>query len=301
MLETADLAALDRPHRASGSSLPDDPLDEVIRWCAAEIEQRVRSVPGFAVLVGEGLEELDDRRLAAFVFAVGERLGRRLIQTPRRERAVVVRDVHPGDPEHATGYLSNDRMLLHTDAADVAVLLGLSAAAEGGASLLVSSASVYEELAASGPDVMRLYSENWDWRVPQLERNGEECVASSPIFMSYEGVLSCRYGSSVLRGAEQISHRPLTDERLAALDRFEDASRTPELGFRHRLLRGESLWFNNYRTLHGREAFTDEPSSGSVRKMIRIWLKLHRPLPVAPEMTTLERMLFGRDYETMLS
>ena len=57
-------------------------------------------------------------------------------------------------------------------------------------------------------------------------------------------------------------------------------ARRPELTLRHRLRRGESVWIDNYRVLHAREAFEDQQDTGVARRLIRIWLWLHEGIPL---------------------
>lgn len=54
-----------------------------------------------------------------------------------------------------------DKQVFHTDAGDVVALFALSEAAEGGQSYLSSSWKVYNELAATRPDLVRTLAEPW--------------------------------------------------------------------------------------------------------------------------------------------
>jgi len=51
--------------------------------------------------------------------------------------------------------------VFHTDSGDVIALLCLETAAEGGESMLSSSWRVYNELAATRPDLVRTLAEPW--------------------------------------------------------------------------------------------------------------------------------------------
>lgn len=54
-----------------------------------------------------------------------------------------------------------EKQVFHTDAGDVIALLALGEAAEGGQSYLSSSWKVYNELAATRPDLIRTLAEPW--------------------------------------------------------------------------------------------------------------------------------------------
>ena len=61
-----------------------------------------------------------------------------------------------GAPAYTT-----DKQVFHTDAGDVIALFALGEAAEGGQSYLSSSWLVYNELAATRPDLIRTLAEPW--------------------------------------------------------------------------------------------------------------------------------------------
>jgi len=54
-----------------------------------------------------------------------------------------------------------DKQVFHTDAGDIVSLFALSTAAEGGQSKLASSWRVYNELAATRPDLIHTLAEEW--------------------------------------------------------------------------------------------------------------------------------------------
>lgn len=62
-----------------------------------------------------------------------------------------------GSPAYTT-----EKQVFHTDAGDVIALFALAAADEGGESFLSSSWTVYNELAATRPDLIRTLAEPWD-------------------------------------------------------------------------------------------------------------------------------------------
>jgi len=56
---------------------------------------------------------------------------------------------------------TSDRQVFHTDVGDVIALFALGEAAHGGQSYLSSSWKVYNELAATRPDLIRTLAEPW--------------------------------------------------------------------------------------------------------------------------------------------
>lgn len=68
-------------------------------------------------------------------------------------------DAHSiGAPAYTT-----DKQVFHTDVGDIIALFALGAAEEGGESYLSSSWTVYNELAATRPDLIRTLAEPWDF------------------------------------------------------------------------------------------------------------------------------------------
>jgi Taurine catabolism dioxygenase TauD, TfdA family len=268
---------------------------DLLNDLAAVISGKTQSYPGLAILVGAGLENLSDDQLTAMLYGLSLILGRPVKQNHAGEYVVWVRDERPADPESVRGYLTKDRMLLHTDAADLAGLVCLGQAAFGGASLFASAAAVHDVLAEEAPEVLHEYYRLWDWYVGMQRMPGAPLVLSSPIFSFYAGELSCRYGSYILRKGASSAGGELTAGQLKALDLFEEVTQRPELVLRHTLRRGELVWMNNYRVLHGREDFKDEPGAGRARLLRRVWVWLEEHAVLAPSFGAYDYHLLGLD------
>ncbi|MEH0972293.1 TauD/TfdA family dioxygenase [Micromonospora sp. CPCC 205546] len=247
---------------------------------AARIERPVGHGCGMAVVTGAGLADLTDGQLRYLLYGLSLVLGRPMAQNPAGERVVSVLDEHPGDAQ-ARGYRTNKALLMHTDAADIAGLLCLQQGSSGGSNAFASAESVHDVLVNEVPELVHEYYRLWEWDVRGQQRPGTGPTLSSPVFSYYAGRLRCRYASVLLRqGAARAGGR-LTAEQVAALDRFEEVARRPELQLTYRLSRGESMWLNNYTILHAREAFADEAVSGQVRHLLRTWIWQHDGPPLA--------------------
>ena len=249
---------------------------------AFQIERRLGPTgPGFAITTGAELAECSDDELATLLTLVSARLGRLVGQNPENESVVVVSDSGATDTETARGYLNNAEMRLHTDPTDIAALLCLHASETGGANIYASCGAVLDAITDTAPDVLHEYFRLWSWDLRGLQRPGADRVVLTPLFSIYRGELSCRYGARMLRdgAANGSGVVPESDERLLTL--FESAAHRTNLNLRHTLARGEIVWLNNYRVLHGREAFVDDAAC-SARILLRVWLWRHRAPSVAP-------------------
>ncbi|MEU1513186.1 TauD/TfdA family dioxygenase [Streptomyces sp. NPDC005811] len=235
--------------------------------------------PGLALVDGKGLADLTDGQLESLTFGLSVLLGRPISQNRERELVVTVFDERPGDVERARGYRTNGSMLMHTDPTDVASLLCLSQGAEGGEGVYTSCGAVLDELSEAAPHLVHRYFRSWHWDLRGMQRPGADQIVRSPVFGVARGVLSCRYGSLLIREGTCRCGK-LDAEATAALDLFEEVSQRPHLALRLSLSRGQSVWLNNHRVLHGRESFKDD--TGQVRRLLRTWVWSHEPPPLPP-------------------
>lgn len=257
------------------------PLGDV----AAEVEQRLEpDGPGLAIVVGEGLEALTDGQLTALTLGMSVLLGQPMAQNSENELVVSVRDERPEDPVNARGYQSNGRMQMHTDPTDVAGLLCVHSASTGGESWFSSGAAVHDALAREAPDLLPQYFRPWGWDLRGLQRPGAERLVTTPVFSLENDDLYCRFGMLMLREGERAMGG-LTAAADAALVAFDEVAQRPDLTLRHSLRRGESAWFDNYRILHGREAFEDQDGTDQVRHLLRTWVWRHDRPSLSPGFT----------------
>lgn len=270
-------------------------VTDLLSDIAAVISEKVQSHPGLVILVGGSLEKLTDGQLTALLYGLSLILGRPMAQNSAGECLVPIRDEHPADAENARGYITKDKMLLHTDASDLAGFICLSQAASGGANLFASAAAVHDVLTDEAPELLHEYYRLWDWNIRGLQIPGTPPIVSSPIFSFYAGELSCRYGSSMLRKGALGAGRHLTTEQVKALDLFEEVVQRPEIVLRYTLRRGESVWMNNYRVLHGREAFEDGSSTHQMRLLLRVWVWLDKHPTLAPTFASFDYNIFGHN------
>ncbi|WP_375790681.1 TauD/TfdA family dioxygenase [Bradyrhizobium sp. vgs-9] len=257
---------------AAVDSAPSGTSSAAMDALAAAIEARL-AVPGLAIVPGNKLQELSDRDLSAWFKGLACLLGTLVPQNLAGETLVEIA-AQAGDAKSLRGYQTSESMLLHSDASDVAALLCLSPAEQGGINLFVQARTVHDEIAAIRPELVGEYFEPWRWNVLNLGLTGSNAELISPIFSVHAGKLSCRYGSYFLRSAGNEAH-PLTPLQLEALDVFEAVTRRQDLLLRYRLRRGDSVWMNNYTLLHGREAFQD--AGATPRRYQRCWIRSRTP------------------------
>jgi hypothetical protein len=254
--------------RAESAELTPAMMDGIARAVESKLDR-----PGLAIVPGDGLRELSDPALSAWFQALTRLLGVPVAQNRAGETLVEIADQRSEGGKPVRGYQTNESMLLHTDASDVAALLCLSPAERGGTSLFAGARQLHDAIAAARPDLMKQYFSAWRWNLVNLGLTGSNAELTSPIFSFHSDELSCRYGSHFLRSAASEA-RPLTHLQVEALDAFEGASRHEDILLRYKMRRGDSVWMNNCKVLHGREAFEDEGATR--RRYLRCWIRRKR-------------------------
>lgn len=125
---------------------------EIDRWRRDMIDGR-----GFVVLGGLPVERWGVADTELFFWCFGLHLGTPGAQNPQGDLLGHVRDLGD-DPREVRAYRTSSTIAYHCDAANIVGLLCLSRAKRGGLSRIVSSVTVYNELVARRPNlVKRLY------------------------------------------------------------------------------------------------------------------------------------------------
>jgi hypothetical protein len=161
----------------------------------------------------------------------------------------------------------------HCDLADAVGLLCLSTARRGGASRIVSSVSVYNELLRRRPDLIdRLYQPF------HLDTRDEEGSGRMP----YVLVPPCRYAGGVLRTFyhsdyfRSVVRHPdvprFTDAERELLDLYEAVASSPDLYLDMQFEPGDVQLISNHFILHARTAYEDDPDPARKRHLLRLWL-----------------------------
>jgi hypothetical protein len=231
---------------------------------------------GFVLVRGFPVARLGDDDAAYGYWGLGAHLGIPGGQNPQEELLGHVVDT---GEEAANPFVRRYRtagdIAYHCDLADVVGLLCLRTARSGGASRIVSSVSVYNELLAERPDLIdRLYE-------PFLLDTRDEQSEDRP---PYVPVPPCRFAGGRLRTfyhsdyfRSVVRHAgvaPFTDQERALLDTYEKIAASPELYLDMYFEPGDIQLISNHVTLHARTAYEDWPDRGRKRHLLRLWLSL---------------------------
>ena len=105
-----------------------------------------------------------------------------------------------------------------------------------------------------------------------------------PVFSHFEGLLTVFYQRQYFDSAQRFPDaRRLTEEDIAALDRFDAIANDERLVLNMRLAPGDMQFVHNHNLMHDRTGFEDYTEPERKRHLLRLWLAVPgaRPLPPA--------------------
>jgi len=249
----------------------------------ADLRRRLLSGPGFELVRGFPVDNLSRRHSTAAFLGLGAHLGSLRSQNSAGHLLGHVRDVglEVEDP-NVRIYQTSRRQTFHTDSTDVVGLLCLETAQSGGISMLVSVATVYNEMMARAPGLARLL-----FAPVATDRRGEVPAGAKPFFEIpvlswYDEALTVIYQRQYIESARRFPEAPpLTSDMVAALDLFDEIANDPDVHLAMALEVGDMQFVHNHDLLHDRTGFVNKP--GSPRHLLRLWLSIEgdRELPPA--------------------
>lgn len=126
---------------------------------------------------------------------------------------------------------------------------------EGGKCVLASAGTIYNVLAATRPDLVRvLAAGNWPFAFPRF--------SCRPVVFFEKGKLLINFGRAALMGSAANPRNPrlpvITQAQKEALDVIEAIARATEVQFA--TLPGDIHMINNTSVLHRRDGFVNDPS-----------------------------------------
>ncbi|RZS80852.1 TauD/TfdA family dioxygenase [Pigmentiphaga kullae] len=244
----------------------------------AELGEELENGRGFEMWRGLPVEDwsLEERSIA--YWGLGQYLGDAVVQNARGELFGHVRDTTAGaDPQtnaNTRFYHTNRAAPFHVDGADIVGLMCVRTARAGGASLVVSSTSIYNALLRDHPDMIPLlYEPLW------FDHRGEHnAVTGKPYWVTSicgwtNGKLSMMYLRNFIESAQRYDGAPpLTGRHRKLLELIDHYAESPELCLSMEFLPGDIQWLNNHMTLHSRTEFLDWDEDERRRWLMRLWL-----------------------------
>ena len=238
---------------------------------------------GIEVMRGLPTNSYDQRKAATIFCGIGAHLGSARSQNAKGHILGHVRDTGASSASSKVRiYQTAERQTFHTDSADVVGLLCLNEAKEGGDSLLVSVASIYNRMHVETPELLcPLFDPLATDRRGEIP-DGAKPFMQIPPLSWHAGKLTVFYQRQYIESAQRFDDAlRLTPEHIAALDRFDALANNPTLHFRMRLQPGDMQFVYNHAQLHDRTGFTDWDAPEKRRHLLRLWLSVpnDRELP----------------------
>lgn len=243
----------------------------------AALQDQLLNGAGFVVMRGLPVGRWSYEQAATAYLGIGSYLGSFRSQNAKGHLLGHVRDLGLDIRNQTTRYYQTTRQLdYHTDSCDIVGLLCLKTSKEGGASRIVSSVTLYNEILARRPDLL-----------PHLfhpfptDRRGEIPAGMDPwfevpVFSWFDGKLTTIYSGQYIRSA-QTNHpacRRLTKEEHEALDLLDQLADDPQLRLQMEFKPGDMQFLHNHQVLHSRTDFVDWPEPERKRHLLRLWVAL---------------------------
>ena len=292
-LDQALARARDRRVAWDGLQKDDFPVAHVARRLerAAETLEDGR---GLVKLTGFPVARYDREDLKLIWMGLARHLGTPVPQDCRGQMMREIRDEggdlaarHGGlDSRDGTFLSSKARtyssgvLRFHTDRCDVVGLLAVGQPRRGGVSKIVSTQAIHNAMLERRPDLLEeLYRPIHRSRLGE-EEGGEAVTYPLPVFGLRDGRFTSHYSRTYVEAAQLLPGTPrMTDRQWQALDLLQELAE--ELCYEMTLEPGDMQFLNNHVVYHARTAFEDDPESGRVRRLYRLWLSMpnSRALP----------------------
>ncbi|KAK3395145.1 hypothetical protein B0H63DRAFT_64633 [Podospora didyma] len=230
---------------------------------------------GFAVVRGLNPDDYPDPTDLTIVYLgissyIAEKRGR---QDQRGSMLIHVMK-RGGETEEEAGFDSKyaEDKPFHADTVtDTLCLFAQELATTGGRSVLASAWTVYNELAATRPDLIHTLAAP-DWPFDTYGR--EPAYYRRALQYFHEGKLITSFSRRLIVGNPPFHPRTpgipgLTEAQAEAIDAMHYIAKKHEI--KPTMQRGDLRFINNMALLHRREAFENHPGSAA-RHLVRLWL-----------------------------
>ena len=256
----------------------DFPLPTFTQGLAA-ISQELESGAGMIMLRGLPLTYTpDDLRIV--YWGIGTHMGVAVSQNKTGELLGVVKDFQQEYTKTTRrGSKTADRLQFHSDRCDVVGLLCVRKAKEGGASRIVSAATMHNEILRRRPDLMGLFYDNWEHSWQGEQPPGSGLTQVRPIFTFRDGYFSGLFSPAYVWFAQEFPevarHTPQQVEALKLFDQLAN-----ELALDMHFQPGDIQLLNNHVIYHGRTSFVDYAEEDKRRLLLRLWLYVPTARPL---------------------
>ena len=253
----------------------------------AELAEELIDGRGFVLIRGLPVARLGHEASAIAYWGMGRHLGEPITQNPLGHMLGHVKDIGvDADDVEKRGYQSSAHLPFHTDVSgDLVALLCFKPARSGGASSIVSSLAVHNEILRRRPDLAAVLAEPFYW-----DRRGEvpaglEPYYPLPVFNYHARHLTVAYLRRFAASAQRFEAVPrMSAAQLEAMDLVDEIANDPAFRLEMEFRQGDIQVLNNHIILHARTAYEDFDEPAERRHLMRLWLSTEDgwPLPPSP-------------------
>jgi hypothetical protein len=256
-----------------------------------EIRSDLKTGLGLYLIESLPLDELSVPAVRKLYFAIGCALGTPVYQDPRGSRIVDIRATDASieaaihykakkDGSHFRPYETNLAFSYHTDPCDVAGLICLQNAAQGGETQVASALHLRDLLQREDPTLVDALSTPFPYAKPEIPGKSLEYYLI-PVFSEQAGYFKSHVVPDLVWLGQRRDGIPkLTEVQVLALRRLEALARQPENHVAFTLRTGDLLLVNNHIVYHARSAYED--SESFTRFLMRLWLSVPNSRPLSP-------------------
>lgn len=230
---------------------------------------------GFVLLRGFPVDQYSVPEAAIAYLGIGAHFGKFRSQNAMGHLLGHVRDIGKDIRDKTTRYYQTNRELeYHTDSSDIVALLCLKTAKSGGASRIVSSVTLHDEILKRRPDLWEVlfhaYPTDRRGEIPP----GKKPWFDVPVFNWYAGELTTIYVGQYIRSAQENfpEARRLTDLEGEAIDFLDTLCNDPELNLTMDFRPGDMQFLHNHQLLHSRTDYEDWDEPENRRHLLRLWV-----------------------------
>lgn len=231
---------------------------------------------GFALVRGIDLPPTDVDYAYGVNWLLALGLGDVIAQNANGEViGAVTQVVEAGDNGLDTrGYVSNADLRFHCDGGDVASLLCVRQAPEGGSNSLSSMISVHNTMVQECPQHLEtLYRGLPMYMRKEGAMQGSE-LPRRPLFYPQADSLLAWANLRLMELPYEASGTSMPDPEREALDAFEEIAERDHHKLTFKLEPGDLLLTHNFTCLHKRSGFINHPDPNKSRLMLRLWYNI---------------------------
>ncbi|OAQ97141.1 hypothetical protein LLEC1_00746 [Akanthomyces lecanii] len=160
------------------------------------------------------------------------------------------------------------------ESGDVIGWLTRSTAASGGKCIIASAHTVYNVIAATRPELIRVLARS-DWPFALARSVDRPKFHCRPVLQHYKGQMIINFSRTALMGSASHPRSPslpqLTPIQVEALDAIEAIAKATQLEMK--TIAGDMHFINNFAVLHRREGFVDGAQASEKRHLVRMRLR----------------------------